>query len=169
MTDFEPIERYLMGRSPQSIRPLEIRFSELRGEITGGLKGEELAGRLDRMTADVEALILKLEARPVGAFGTAFFESLITIVREGVEVILVLAMLIALVVKASQSMGGASTTAADGTGPALSPAVAARAGAMRAIWLGVALAVVASLATAVVLNLLVASVQGRAPRSSRAW
>ncbi len=121
MTDFEPIERYLLGRSPQSVRPLEIRFNELRGEISGGLKGEELAGRLDRMSADVEALIAKLEARPVGAFGTAFFESLITIVREGVEVILVLAMLIALVVKASQSMGGASTTAADGTGPALSP------------------------------------------------
>ena len=152
MTEFEPIERYLLGRSPQSVRPLEIRFNKLRGEITGGLKGEELAGRLDRMSADVEALLATLEARPAGAFGTAFFESLITIVREGVEVILVLAMLIALVVKASQSPAGAAAASA----------VDARGAAMRAIWLGVALAVVASLATAAALNLLVASVQGRA-------
>ena len=43
MTDFEPIERYLLGRSPQSVRPLEIQFNALRGEISAGLKGEELA------------------------------------------------------------------------------------------------------------------------------
>ncbi len=47
MTDFEPIERYLLGRSPQSVRPLEIRFNAVRGEITGGLKGEPLASRLE--------------------------------------------------------------------------------------------------------------------------
>ena len=123
MTDFEPIERYLLGRSPQSVRPLEIRFNAIRGEISAGLKGDRLAARLDRLSTEVGDLVARLEARPAGAFGTAFFESLITIVREGVEVILVLAMLIALVVKASE------------------PTAAARAGAMRAIWLGVGLAV----------------------------
>jgi high-affinity iron transporter len=148
-TEFEPIERYLLGRSPQSIRPLEARFNALRGEISSGLKGDQLTARLDGLYKEVDGLVARLEARPAGAFGTAFFESLITIVREGVEVILVLAMLIALVAKAAQPSAGA---AAD----------AARAGAMRAIWIGVALAIGASIATAVALNLTVASVQGRA-------
>ncbi len=158
MTDFEPFERYLMGRSPQSIRPLEVQFNAIRGEISSGLKGEPLTARLDRLYAEVESLTARLEARPAGAFGTAFVESLITIVREGVEVILVLAMLIALVVKATQSS----------IAPTAEPEIAApkaggvQAGAMRAIWIGVGLAVVASLATALALNLLVASVQGRA-------
>lgn len=155
MTDFEPIERYLLGRSPQSIRPLEIRFNKIRGEISGGLKGEPLAGRLDGLHASVRDLLATLEARPAGTFGTAFFESLITIVREGVEVILVLAMLIALVAKAAQPTSGETSTSLDS-------GQAARSGAMRAIWLGVGLAVAASLATAAALNLLVASVQGRA-------
>ena len=43
MNDFEPIERYLLGRSPQSVRPLEIQFNAIRGEISSGLKGEALA------------------------------------------------------------------------------------------------------------------------------
>ena len=102
MNDFEPIERYLLGRSPQSVRPLEIEFNAIRGAISTGLKGEALAARLDRLDATVGALTADVEARPVGVFGAAFSASLVTIVREGVEVILVLAMLIALVVKAAQ-------------------------------------------------------------------
>ncbi len=94
MTEFEPIERYLLGRSPQSVRPLEIEFNAIRGEISTGLKGEALANRLEKLDSDVETLVTRLEARPAGTFGTAFFESFVTIVREGVEVILVLAMLI---------------------------------------------------------------------------
>jgi high-affinity iron transporter len=162
MTDFEPIERYLLGRSPQSVRPLEVQFNAVRGEISSGLKGEKLAARLDGLYSEVDALVARLEARPAGTFGTAFLESLITIVREGVEVILVLAMLIALVARASQPSAGRSVAAAGASGTVSPPADAARAGAMRAIWIGVALAIGASLATALALNLLVASVQGRA-------
>jgi high-affinity iron transporter len=158
MNDFEPFERYLMGRSPESIRPLEAQFNAIRGEITSGLKGEPLAEGLDRLFGEVESLVVRLEARPAGTFGTAFLESLITIVREGVEVILVLAMLIALVAKATQP-----SAVPTGESESVSPTAGAlRAGAMRAIWIGVCLAVVASLATAVALNLLVASAQGRA-------
>lgn len=155
MTDFEPIERYLLGRSPESIRPLEVRFNWIRGEVSGGLKGEALAGRLDSLYSEVETLIARQESRPAGAFGTAFAESLVTIVREGVEVILVLAMLIALVVKAIGSAPGETNANARA-------ASTAKGRAMRAIWLGVGLAIIASLATAAALNLLVASVQGRA-------
>ena len=43
----------------------------------------------------------ELEAQPVGLFGSAFLASFITIVREGVEVILILTMLLALVGKAT--------------------------------------------------------------------
>jgi high-affinity iron transporter len=144
-TEFEPLERYLLGRSPQDIKPLEVQFHALRGELSAGLKGEELTRRFQRLTAQVGGLVDRLEARPAGTFGTAFVESLITIVREGVEVILVLAMLVALVAKATTAAG-----------------VPARARAMRAIGWGVALAVAASLGTAATLNRLVSSTQGRA-------
>jgi high-affinity iron transporter len=142
-TEFEPLERYLEGHQPRSVKPLEIQFSALRGDLSAGLNGEKLADRLDALALEVEHMINQFEARPAGTFGAAFIESLITIAREGVEVILVLAMLFALVAKAS-------------------PAAATRAPAVRAIWWGVALAAVASLATAASLNLLVYSMQGRA-------
>jgi high-affinity iron transporter len=145
MTEFEPLERYLLGRSPQSIRPLEIQFNTLRGDLAAGLKGAQLIDRLDSLFSEVVTLVERLEARPAGTFGPAFFASLITMLREGVEVILVLAMLIALVAKATPAAGSAT-----------------RAPALRAIWWGVALAVAASLATALALNFLVSSAQGRA-------
>jgi high-affinity iron transporter len=157
MTEFEPLERYLMGRSPQSIQPLEVQFNTLRGDLFAGLKGTALTERLDRLCAEVETLVTRLESRPAGTFGTAFFESFITIVREGVEIILVLAMLIALVTKATPAGTKTTTDAAAGLDQ-----THARARALRAIWWGVALAVIASLATAATLNLLVASMQGRA-------
>ena len=54
---------------------------------------------------EVETLVGRLEAQPAGRFGPAFFASLVTIVREGVEVILILAMLLALVGKATSAAG----------------------------------------------------------------
>jgi high-affinity iron transporter len=152
MTEFEPLERYLLGRSPQEVRPLEIQFNTLRGDLTAGLKGEKLSARLSALATEVETLIGRLEARPTGTFAPAFFASLITILREGLEVILVLTMLIALVAKASTA-GAVGVT---------DIAARARARALRAIGWGVALAVAASLATALALNVLVASVQGEA-------
>jgi high-affinity iron transporter len=152
-TEFEPLERYLMGRSPQSIQPLEVQFNTLRGDLFAGLAGTELTARLDGLADEVEALVSRLETRPAGTFGTAFFESFVTIVREGVEVILVLAMLLALVTKATPASVKADTAGLEAQG---------RSRALRAIWWGVALAVLASVATAAALNLLVYSMQGRA-------
>lgn len=150
MTEFEPIERYLMGRDPQAIRPFEIRWNALRGETAAGLSGEPLRDRLDVLASDVERKLGLLEARPAGGFGSAFAASLVTIVREGVEVILVVAMLLALVARAVQA-GSGETDARQRAG---------RRGA-RAIWIGVGLAIIASLATAAALNLMVATAQGR--------
>jgi high-affinity iron transporter len=156
MTDFEPLERYLLGRSPQDVRPLEIQFNALRGALTAGLKGEPLASRVATITSDVDAVIERLEARPVGAFGPAFVASLVTILREGVEIILVVTMLLALVAKAAAGSGHGA-----GSEPATAgPAHDGLARASRAIWWGVGLASLASVATAVVLNVLVISASG---------
>jgi len=156
MTEFEPLERYLLGRSPQSVRPLEIEFNSLRGDLTEGLRGEKLSARVDGLRSAVESVIGRLEARPVGSFGPAFFSSLVTILREGVEVILVVTMLLALVAKAAVGPGQAnSSQTKDSVGP---QAGASR--ASRAVWWGVGLAAVASVATAALLNVMMISTSG---------
>jgi len=171
MTEFEPLELYLLGRSPQEVLALEIQFSTIRGDIAAGLKGEQLAARLDALSTEVETLIARLEAQPAGTFGPAFFSSLITILREGVEVILIVTMLLALVAKATAGSrmqpGLASGQAAplDGHPGGLNSAdaaVRAKERGLWAIWGGVALAAAASLATALALNRLVVSAQGAA-------
>ena len=105
MTDFEPLERYFLGRRPQAVRPLEIEFNQLRGDVSAGLKGDALSARLDLLRGEVERLVTGLESQPAGQFGSAFAASFITIVREGVEVILIVAMLLALVGKATSAVG----------------------------------------------------------------
>jgi high-affinity iron transporter len=144
---FEPLERFIAARMPQDVRPLEARFSTIRGEVGAGLKGKPLAATLALLQTEVKSALDRSAAEPAGTFGPAFAASLVTIVREGVEVILVLAMLIALATRTGASEGEAGGQA--------------RTGALRAIAWGVALAVVASLGTALGLNLLVASAQGR--------
>jgi high-affinity iron transporter len=172
MTEFEPLENYFLGRSPQDVRALEIEFNTLRGDIAAGLGGEKLTARLDNLFAKAETLVARLEARPVGAFGSAFFSSLITIMREGLEVILILTMLLALVAKASTVASGAgrgrpsaeALTLAESGSATTAADTSARAagGARQAIWWGVTLAVAASLGTALALNRLVVSARGAA-------
>ena len=84
-----------------------------------------------------------MKAARSGAFGPAFFASLVTIVREGVEVILVVTMLLALVAKAAAGSGHGELV---GAGRLDRAAMAASARATRAIWWGVGLAGVASIA-----------------------
>jgi high-affinity iron transporter len=170
MTDFEPLERYLLGRRPQEVRPLEIQFNRLRGDVSAGLSGEALSSRLDHLSRQVESLIAELETQPAGRFGSAFLASFITIVREGVEVILILAMLLALVGKATSATG---LQAMRGTEPArvylkgLEPELVCAARrfkerAVAAIWWGVAAAALASIASAIALNILILSAGGAA-------
>jgi high-affinity iron transporter len=140
---FEPIERFVAARKPQDVRPLEMQFSALRGQVAAGLKGEALAAKLAGLQTDVETALGRSEAQRAGTFGAAFVNSLIVILREGAEVILLLAMLVALAARSGEREPQR------------------RAGALRAIGWGVALAIVASLGTAWGLNRLVASAQGR--------
>jgi high-affinity iron transporter len=136
--EFEPIELFVSGRKPEDVRPLEVQFNAIRGEIAGGLSGDALSARLDKLVDQVEGALGRSDAKASGTFGSAFGASLVLILREGIEVILLLTMLLALVAKTGQ------------------------AGAKAAVWWGVGLAVVASGLTAWGLNHLVASTQGRA-------
>ena len=172
LREFEPLERYFLGRRPQEVRPLEIKFSDLRGDVSAGLTGEPLTARIDSLSTQIEKLVEELEAQPAGLFGSAFLASFITIsARSGVEVILILAMLLALVGKATNL---ARVQATDGSDPATSAARAIgendlahalgelKKRAVRAIWWGVAAAALASAATAIALNLLIFSAPGAA-------
>jgi high-affinity iron transporter len=136
-SDFEPIERLLNIRRPQEVTPLETRFNAIQGRIGSGLRGADLAGELDGLRGEVVAAIDRCDSSAAGSFSLAFANSLITILREGVEVILLLTMLVALVAKTGDRKG------------------------LGAIRWGIGVAFAASLLTAVGLNFLVASAQGR--------
>jgi high-affinity iron transporter len=140
---FEPLEAALNARRPQEVAPLEARFNALRGRVDGGLKGEVLANELASLRGEVSDAINR--SRAGGTFGSAFFASLVTALREGVEVILLLTMLVALVAKTGQPK------------------------ALSAIRWGVGGAVVASVLTAIALNLLVATSRGRAREQIEGW
>ncbi len=133
-TDFEPIERLFNVRSPQEVTPLELRFGTVRSQVRLGLKGKELTVELAGLQSEIRSALARCQEV---SFSLAFINSLVTILREGVEVILLLTMLFALVAKAGQPK------------------------AVGAIRWGIGVAVVASLLTAVGLNMLVASSQGR--------
>lgn len=136
---FEPIEQVLLRRDPGSVRPLESRFATLRGEISGGLSGAQLADALGRLSGDVSEKLKGFATGRDSSFHFGFVASLGTIVREGLEVILVLTMLTTLITKAGRPRGASA-----------------------ALWWGVAAAVVASGLTAIGLNQLVSSARGQA-------
>ena len=134
---FHPIEDELNILTPGVVVPLETRFNSLRGDIGRGLKGAGLASALADLRGEVTVAVDRMDAEATGGFTPAFLASLGIILREGVEVILLLGMLFALVAKVGQP------------------------GALRAIRWGVGLAIVASVATAVALNRMLAATQGR--------
>ncbi len=135
--EFEPLERFIAVHKPADVRPLELQFNAIRGAVGQGLKGNELGTKLAALQSEAKAAVERSIAIPEGTFGPAFAASLLTIVREGVEVILLLTMLLAIVAKTGQAWG------------------------RRAIGWGVGLALLASAATALGLNLMVASARGR--------
>ncbi len=134
---FEPLERALAVASPGDLLRLESRFNALRGSIGQGERGPELATKLEAFAAEVDARLAEADSNGAGPFAAAFGASLSIVLREGVEVILLLTMLLALAAKSGRPRAAA------------------------AVWWGVAAAVVASAVTAVALNRLVASSQGR--------
>ena len=134
---FEPLETRIKLHDAGAVRRLEIRFNTLRGAVGSGLKGEPLGRDLAALEAETATALRGVTPGTQSDFALAFGASFGTILREGVEVILLLTMLVALVAKTGQP------------------------GAMRSLRRGVVLGLVASGLTAFALNLLVASSRGR--------
>lgn len=115
---------------------VETMFGNTRGAMTAGGAASEIKRRIDDLTASLEkdaqrmdkAAAKKGKAHPVHIF----FDSFIIIVREGFEAILVISALITYLVKTGHD------------------------DKKKRIYLGAVLALAASFATAVILNLLVA-------------
>lgn len=115
--DFEPIERDLKLRDPGTVRRLEGGFMDVRGRIMAGLTGAPLSAELDKLHAEINQAAGRLQSDRAGTFGLGFMLSLGTILREGVEVILLLTMLLALASKAGERR--ATLAVLVGTGVAL--------------------------------------------------
>ncbi|HEV3167891.1 MAG TPA: FTR1 family protein, partial [Isosphaeraceae bacterium] len=132
------IERTLQARGSGAVPALEARFNMLRGQVGAGLRGQELLQALGSFRAQTAEALNHVDFSSHGAFGTAFGASLITILREGIEVILLLTMLAALLAQTGERRY------------------------RLALRSGVVLAVLASGVTALALKLLFVATQGRA-------
>jgi high-affinity iron transporter len=135
---FEPIETDLRIHNQDAVRTIESHFNNLRGDVARGLKGEALAARLATLRNEIHSAVRTGASARGSAFGLALTASFITIVREGLEVMLLLTMLFSLVGRVGNPR------------------------ALLALRGGVALAVVASALTAIALYWLVGSTRGRA-------
>ncbi len=135
---FEPIETDLRVLDFPAVASLETRFNALRSQVNQGLRGDPLAASFTHFLNDITRTIHRADSSAAsGGFTPAFLASLGIILREGVEVILLLGMLLALAAKVGHE------------------------GALRSIRWGVGLAVVASGLTALALNRMLAATQGR--------
>ena len=122
---FEPLETRARARDPGLVAAAERQFADFKGAVRrGDVRGAERA----RNTIEAQLPdILALTESPSGKWAT-FFQSFLIILREGFEAILVIGAICAFLLKTGNR---------------------AR---LRSIWAGTALALVASAATAIVLQ-----------------
>lgn len=122
---FEPLETRARAKDPGLIASIERQFADFKGAVgTSDLRGAERA----RNTIEAQLpSVLALTSAPSGNWA-AFFQSLMIILREGLEAILVIGAICAFLIKTGNR---------------------AR---LRSIWIGSALALVASAITAIVLQ-----------------
>jgi high-affinity iron transporter len=122
---FEPLETRARARDPGLVAAAERQFADFKGAVRrGDVRGAERA----RNTIEAQLPdILALTESPSGKWAT-FFQSFLIILREGFEAILVIGAICAFLLKTGNR---------------------AR---LRSIWTGTALGLVASAATAVVLQ-----------------
>ena len=122
---FEPLETPARARSPGLVATMERHFAELKGAVRNGdMRSAERAR--DAIDAGLPQVVA-LTRRPSGA-RAAFLQSLLIILREGFEAILVVGAVVAFLIKTGNRHR------------------------LGAIWMGVGLALVASAGTAVVLQ-----------------
>jgi len=124
---FEPLETPARAKKPGMVATMERHFADFKGAVSR--LDMEAAQRARAAIVDGLPSIVDLARRPSTGWG-AFFQSFLIILREGFEAILVVGAVVAFLIK----MGHRER--------------------LRSIWLGIALAVVASVATAVALRTL---------------
>lgn len=122
---FEPLETPARARNPGLVARMERSFADFRGAVRGGdVRGaERLRDVIDNGMPSIVAL-----TRPTGSGLEAFWQSLLIILREGFEAILVVGAIVAFLIKTGHRHR------------------------LRSIWIGVGLALAASAATALVLK-----------------
>ena len=121
---FEPMETRARSRSPGLIANMEKLFADFRGAVRAGdIRAAENARDVIQTTMPT---VVEL-TRPPGSGFEAFWQSFLIIFREGLEAILVIGAIVAFLLKTGHRER------------------------LRSIWWGVALALVASAVTAVVL------------------
>ena len=122
---FEPIETPARGRDPGVVASMEALFADFKASVrTNDIRGAERAR--DAIEANMPKVVEL--TRPTGSGFEAFLQSFLIIVREGFEAILVIGAVVAFLLK----MGHRER--------------------LRDIWTGVALGLLASAVTAVVLK-----------------
>ena len=122
---FEPIETPARARDPGVVASMEKLFAEFKGAVRGNdLRGAERAR--DAIDANMQRVVDL--TRPAGSGSEAFFQSLLIILREGFEAILVIGAVVAFLLKTGHRER------------------------LRSIWVGITLALVCSGLTAVVLR-----------------
>ncbi len=127
---FEPLETSARAKKPGLVSTMERHFADFKGAV----KRDDLTAAKRSRDAIADALpsVIDLTQQPSTSW-EAFFQSLLIILREGFEAILVIGAVVAFLIK----MGHRER--------------------LRSIWLGIVLGLVASLATAVVLKTLLAA------------
>jgi high-affinity iron transporter len=122
---FEPLETSARAKSPGLVATLESRFAEFKAAASSGD-----ARHAERMRDAIEAGlpgVIELTQAPAGKWA-AFLQSFLIILREGVEAILVVGAVVAFLIRTGNR------------------------NRLRSIWIGCAAAIVASAATAVILQ-----------------
>jgi high-affinity iron transporter len=124
---FEPLETPARAKKPGMIATMERHFADFKGAVSR----LDLEAAQTARAAILDGLpsIVDLARRPSTGWG-AFFQSFLIILREGFEAILVVGAVVAFLIKTGHRER------------------------LRSIWVGVGLALVASLATAVALRTL---------------
>jgi high-affinity iron transporter len=122
---FEPLESQVRTRDPGLVALLETQFADFKGAVAN----RDLTGATSARARIASGLpqLVDLASRPPTRWG-AFFESLLIIVREGFEAILILGAVIAFLVRTGNQRR------------------------VREVWLGAASGLVASAVLAVVLR-----------------
>ena len=122
---FEPIETPARARDPGVVATMERLYADFKGKIRANdLRGADQSR--DAIEANMERVVAL--TRPTGSASEAFFQSLLIILREGFEAILVIGAVVAFLLKTGHRER------------------------LRSIWTGIGLALVASALTAIVLR-----------------